>query len=80
MQREEVKKQVVQIVADQMGAAESEINEDTKLQDDLGADSLDMVELMFEFEDEYQISIDDEDVEKWSTVKDIIDYVEKTTD
>ena len=67
---------VVEIVVEQMGVDKSQITRETSFVNDLGADSLDTVELVMEFEDEFDISIPDENAEKIQTVGQAIDYVE----
>ena len=69
---EKVKKMIV----DQLGVSESEVVPEAKFIDDLGADSLDIVELSMALEDEYSIEIPDEDAEKMETVGDAIKYIE----
>ena len=71
-----VQERVVDIVAEQMGVDKSQITRETSFVNDLGADSLDTVELVMEFEDEFDISIPDEEAEKIQTVGQAIDYVE----
>ena len=63
------------IVADQLGVDESQVTEDASFVDDLGADSLDTVELIMAFEEEFDVEIPDEDAQKIKTVKDVIDYL-----
>ena len=63
------------IVVDQLGVDESQVTEDASFVDDLGADSLDTVELIMAFEEEFDIEIPDEDAEKITTVQAAIDYV-----
>jgi acyl carrier protein len=70
---EKVKKMIV----DQLGVSESEVIPEAKFVDDLGADSLDIVELIMALEDEYGIEIPDEDAEKIETVGDAIKYIEE---
>jgi len=70
---EKVKKMIVE----QLGVNESEVNPEAKFIDDLGADSLDIVELVMALEDEYGIEIPDEDAEKIATVGDAIRYIEE---
>ncbi len=65
------------IVAEQLGVDESEITEEASFIDDLGADSLDTVELVMALEEEFDIEIPDEDAEKIGTVKDAIKYIEE---
>ena len=67
---------MVEIVAEQMGVDKGQITRETSFVNDLGADSLDTVELVMEFEDEFDISIPDEEAEKIQTVGRAIDYVE----
>ncbi|PIE34747.1 acyl carrier protein [candidate division KSB3 bacterium] len=64
------------IVAEQLGVEESEITDDASFVDDLGADSLDTVELVMALEEEFGIEIPDEDAEKIATVQDAIAYIE----
>lgn len=71
-----IEERVAEIVAEQMGVDKAQITGETSFVNDLGADSLDTVELVMEFEDEFDISIPDEDAEKIQTVGQAIDYVE----
>ena len=64
------------IVADQLGVDEDQVTEDASFVDDLGADSLDTVELIMAFEEEFDIEIPDEDAQKIKTVKDVMEYIE----
>ena len=64
------------IVVDQLGVDENQVTEDASFVDDLGADSLDTVELIMAFEEEFDIEIPDEDAQKIKTVKDVIEYIE----
>ena len=64
------------IVADQLGVDESQVTEDASFVDDLGADSLDTVELIMAFEEEFDVEIPDEDAQKIKTVKDVMEYIE----
>ena len=66
---------VKQIVVEQLGVDEAEITPNASFVDDLGADSLDTVELVMAFEEAFDIEIPDEDAEKIRTVKDAIDYI-----
>ena len=70
-----VEERVKKIVVEQLGVNEGEVSGDASFVDDLGADSLDTVELVMEFEDEFEISIPDEDAEKIQTVGNAIDYI-----
>ena len=71
----EIQERVVSIVAEQMGVDKGEINRETNFVNDLNADSLDTVELVMEFEDEFETSIPDEEAEKIQTVGQAIDYI-----
>jgi acyl carrier protein len=66
---------VIEIVSEQMGVDKSEITRETSFVNDLNADSLDTVELVMEFEDEFELSIPDEEAEKIQTVGQAIDYI-----
>ena len=70
-----IEERVKRIVCNQMGTSPDKIGNDTSFVNDLGADSLDTVELVMEFEDEFEISIPDEDAEKIQTVGNAIDYI-----
>lgn len=67
---------VISILAEQFDVDEDKINEDTNLQDDLGADSLDVVDLIMSIEDEFEIEVPDEEVENIRTVGAIVSYIE----
>jgi len=71
----EIEAKVIKIVAEQLNVDESEINADSSFVDDLGADSLDTVELVMAFEEEFGVEIPDEDAEKIQTVQNAIDYI-----
>jgi acyl carrier protein len=73
----EIEAKVIDIVAEQMGVDKSEITRDTSFANDLNADSLDTVELVMEFEDEFETSIPDEEAEKIQTVGQAIDYIKQ---
>ncbi|MFH1810743.1 MAG: acyl carrier protein [Pseudomonadota bacterium] len=66
---------VKSIIADQLGVAEDEIRTDSKFIDDLGADSLDIVELVMAMEEEFQMEIPDEEAENIRTVQDALSYI-----
>ena len=72
-----VEGKIRQIIADQLGVDSASVTENASFVDDLGADSLDRVELIMAFEETFDIEIPDEDAEKISTVQDAIDYVQK---
>jgi acyl carrier protein len=67
---------VSKVIVDRLGVDESEVKLEAKFREDLGADSLDVVELVMELEDEFDMEISDEDAEKISTVGDAIAYIE----
>ncbi|MCK4850055.1 MAG: acyl carrier protein [Phycisphaerae bacterium] len=71
----EIEEKVYQIVSEQMGIDKSELARDTSFVDDLNADSLDTVELVMEFEDEFEMSIPDEEAEKIRTIGQTVDYI-----
>jgi acyl carrier protein len=71
-----VRDRVIEIVCEQMGQSKEKVNEGTSFINDLGADSLDTVELVMELEDEFDLSIPDEEAEKIKTVGDAIQYIE----
>jgi acyl carrier protein len=68
---------VKQIIAEKLGVSEDKITPTASFVDDLGADSLDQVELIMAFEDGFDVEIPDEDAEKLRTVKDAMDYLQK---
>jgi acyl carrier protein len=70
-----IEKKVVDIISEQMGTEKSEISRETSFINDLNADSLDTVELVMEFEDEFDMSIPDEEAEKIQTVGAAVDYI-----
>jgi acyl carrier protein len=71
-----VQEKVKSIIVDQLGVGEGEVTNTASFVDDLGADSLDTIELVMAFEEAFGIEIPDEDAEKIKTVKDAIDYIE----
>ncbi len=71
----EIEEKVIKIVADQLNVEASEISSDSSFVDDLGADSLDTVELVMAFEEEFGIEIPDDDAEKIQSVQNAIDYI-----
>lgn len=73
---ENVEEQVLNIVCEQLGTSRDKITRETSFINDLGADSLDTVELVMEFEDAFEINIPDEDAEKIQSVGDAIKYIE----
>jgi acyl carrier protein len=71
-----IDQKVKQIIVEQLGVDESQVDPTASFVDDLGADSLDIVELVMAFEEAFEIEIPDEDAEKITTVKDAISYIE----
>ena len=71
-----VETKVKEIVCEQLGVSDDEVTPQASFIDDLGADSLDIVELVMALEEEYEIEISDEDAEKIKTVQDVVTYVE----
>ncbi len=72
-----IEAEVKRIISEQLDVKEGDITPSSSFIDDLGADSLGLVELVLAFEEEFQIDIPDEDTEKIRTVQDAIDYIEK---
>ncbi len=79
MNQEEIFDKVKAIIIDQLGVAESAITLDASFIDDLGADSLDIVEFIMALEEEFNIEIPDADAEKVVTVGDVVDYIKDHT-
>ena len=75
--KKEMAEKVKQIISEQLGVDENEVNPSASFVDDLGADSLDQVELVMALEEAFGVEIPDEDAEKIRTVQDAIDYVDK---
>ncbi|MDI6601422.1 MAG: acyl carrier protein [Thermoanaerobacteraceae bacterium] len=71
---------VKEIVAEQLGVEPEEVALESSFIDDLGADSLDIVELIMALEEEFDLEIPDEDAEKISTVNDVVEYIKAHTD
>ncbi|MBI4833813.1 MAG: acyl carrier protein [Planctomycetes bacterium] len=74
---QEIQDKVIEIVCKQLGVDKAKVSVETSFVNDLGADSLDTVELVMEMEDAFGLSIPDEDAEKIQTVNDAITYIEK---
>jgi acyl carrier protein len=72
---ESIKEEVVNIIAEQLAVNKDQINEETDIANDLGADSLDIAELMIAFEEKFDININEDRAEKISTVGQVIEYV-----
>ncbi len=70
-----VLEKIKKILSEQFDVDENDINQDTKIEDDLGADSLDVVDLLMSIEDEFEIEIPDEDIENIKTVGEIEKYI-----
>lgn len=75
----DLESKVTSIIVEKLGVEESDITPDASFTNDLGADSLDTVELIMEFEKEFDITIPDEDAEKIATVGDAVDYLQQKT-
>ena len=75
---DETEEKVVSIVAEQLDVDKDKVKPETSFISDLGADSLDIVELVMEFEEAFGVTIDDEDAEKIKTVGEAVDYINKT--
>ena len=71
---------IKEIIVEQLGVNADQVTREAKMIEDLGADSLDAVELVMAIEEEFGIEVPDENAEKLQAVGDIIDYIEKTTD
>lgn len=74
-----VAEKVKNIIVDQLGVSPEEVKSESSFVDDLGADSLDLTELIMAMEEEFGIEIDDEDAQKILKVKDAVDFIEKKT-
>ena len=74
-----VEEKVKQIIVEQLGVDEGEVTPNASFVDDLGADSLDTVELVMAFEEEFSVEVPDEDAEKLQTVGDVVKYIEEKT-
>ena len=75
----EVLERVTKIIVDRLGVEESQVKFEASFKDDLGADSLDVVELVMELEDEFDLEISDEDAEKITTVGEVTNYIKSHT-
>ena len=73
--REETHDQVKNVLVEQLGVEEGDVTEEASFQEDLGADSLDLVELIMELEDQFEIKISDEDAQRIQTVGQAVDYI-----
>jgi len=70
-----VERRVIEIIVEQLGVSEEEVTIEASFIDDLGADSLDLVELIMAMEEEFGVEISDEDAEKIQTVQDVVNYI-----
>ncbi len=75
MDRKEIMGKVRKIISEKLGVEEEKVVEEAKLIDDLGADSLDLVDLIMDLENEFGVKVDDSDIEKISTVGEVVDYI-----
>jgi acyl carrier protein len=73
--RERIRSEIVEIISNRLGVGKDQITDQTTFQEDLGADSLDVVELVMELEEKFKIQIPDEEAEKIKTVGAAVDYV-----
>ncbi len=73
---QEIEQKVKEIIVEQLGVKSSDVAADASFVDDLGADSLDTVELVMKFEEDFDIEIPDEDAEQIQTVRDAINYIQ----
>ena len=76
LSREEVAERVKSVLSEQLGVDDSELSEEASFQEDLDADSLDLVELIMAFEDKFGTEISDEDAQKIATVGDAVTYID----
>ncbi|MCD6232326.1 acyl carrier protein [Candidatus Aerophobetes bacterium] len=76
MNKDEILKKVKEITSEQLGVDESQITPEAKFVDDLGADSLDTVELIMALEEEFNLEISDEEAEKLVTVEEVVNYID----
>ena len=76
MAKEEIFDKLKELVVDQLGVEEDEVTMEASMQDDLGADSMDLVDLVMSVEEEFGVKVADEDLENIKTVGDIVNYIE----
>lgn len=76
MSEQELKEKIVAVIAEKLGVTHDECKPEAAFVEDLGADSLDQVELVMALEDEFELEIPDEDAEKLKTVQSVFDYVQ----
>lgn len=80
MAKEEIFDKLKELVVDQLGVDDDEVTAEATIQEDLGADSLDLVDLVMAVEEEFDVKIADEDLEGIKTVGDIVDYIAENKD
>ena len=80
MAKEEIFDKLKELVVDQLGVEDDEVTTEATIQEDLGADSLDLVDLVMAVEEEFDVKIADEDLEGIKTVGDIVDYIAENKD
>lgn len=80
MAKEEIFEKLKELVVDQLGVEDDEVTLEANIQDDLGADSLDVVDLVMSVEEEFGVKIADEELENIKTIGDIVDYIEENKD
>ena len=78
MTLDNIEPKVIEIISNQLSLRDHDIQLDSRFVDDLGADSLDLVELIMEMEEEFDIEIPDDDLEQLQTVQNVVDYVAKS--
>ena len=78
MTRAQILDKLRSLISEQLDVAADEVYEDSEFLSDLGADSLDIVDLVMKIEDEFNLEIDDEDAQEMQTVRRVIDYLEQT--
>ena len=79
MSEKSISEKVKEIIVEQLGVNPEQVTESASFIEDLGADSLDTVELVMAFEEVFGVEVPDEDAEKLQTVGDVVDYIEKKT-
>ncbi|MBX6377392.1 MAG: acyl carrier protein [Clostridia bacterium] len=79
MSNDAIFEKVKHIIVEQLGVDEEEVKENASFVDDLGADSLDIVELIMAFEEEFDMEIPDEDAERITTVRDAVEYIRENS-
>ena len=78
MSEKSIEEKVRDIIVEQLGVNPEQVTSNASFIEDLGADSLDTVELVMAFEEEFSVEVPDEEAEKLQTVKDVVDYIEKS--